>query len=176
MCDTTTEEHAAYCVTLRLRELLELAKRCDTFVPWEDWATYTSIWEKKGLVQHIFSDFCVAGWRLVCPLKDVKPDKLTFEVHEFNSRRGPPIPFSDGNLSADINSAYPTGTTVKKGKGGQEVVSNFQSSKRVKELVFKWKEGVEDPTNLSTNVMITEDNLILVTVCEFYPSLIGCRT
>jgi len=42
-------------------------------------------------------------------------------------------------------------------------MSNLQSSKRVKELVFKCKEGVEDMTNLSTNVMITEDNLILVT-------------
>jgi len=30
-------------------------------------------------------------------------------------------------------------------------------------LVFKWKEGMEELVNLSTNVMITEDNLILVT-------------
>ena len=172
MCDTTTEEHAAYCVTLRLRELLELAKQDGAFVPWEDWVDYTSIWEKKGLVQHIFSDFCVAGWRLACPLKDVKPDKLTFEVHEFNSRRGPPVSHSNGNPSTDANLASPTGTTANKGKRcGEEVVSNFQSSKRVKELVFRWKEGVENPTNLSTNVMITEDNLILVTVCRFIPRL-----
>jgi len=168
MCDTTTEEHAAYCVTLRLCELLGLAERGDSFVPWDDWAAYTSIWEKKGLVQHIFSDYCVAGWRLVCPLKDVKPDRLTFEVHEFNSRRGPPAALSDGSLSTDTNSTSPTGATVTKGKGDEEVTSNLQSSKRVKELVFKWKEGVEDPTNLSTNVMITEDNLILVTVRQFY--------
>lgn len=165
MCDTTTEEHAAYCVTLRLCELLELAKQGVPFVPWKDWAAYTSIWEKKGLVQHIFSDFCVAGWRLVCPLKDVKPDELTFEVHEFNSRRGPSVTLSNGNSSTDPNSTYPTDTTAKTGKGGEEeVVSNLRSSKRVRELVFKWKEGVENPTNLSTNVMITEDNLILVTV------------
>ena len=165
MCDTTTEEHAAYCVTLRLCELLELAKQGGAFVPWEDWVAYTSIWEKKGLVQHIFSDFCVAGWRLVCPLKDVKSDKLTFEVHEFNSRRGPPLSPSNGTPPTDSDSDSSAGTTVEKGMGGkEEVVSNLRSSKRVRELVFKWKEGVENPTRLSTNVMITEDNLILVTV------------
>ena len=170
MCDTTTEEHAAYCVTLRLCELLELAKRDDPLVPWEEWAAYTSIWEKKGLIQHIFSDFCVAGWRLVCPLKDVKSDRLTFEVHEFNSRRGSPVTLTNGNSSTDPNSASPTGAAVREGKGGEEVVvSNLRSSKRVRELVFKWKEGLENPTSLSTNVMITEDNLILVTVRQPIP-------
>jgi hypothetical protein len=174
MCDTTTDEHAAYCVTLRLCELLELAKRGETSILWEDWAAYTSIWEKKGLIQHIFSDFCVAGWRLACPLKDVEPDKLTFEVHEFNSRRAPPVSLSNGNSSADTDLASPVDTNVKKGKESEEtVVSNLRSSERVKELVFKWKEewkeGVEDLTNLSTNVMITEDNLILVTVRQSIP-------
>ena len=164
MCDTTTDEHAAYCVTLRLCELLELTKRGNSCIPWEDWATYTSIWEKKGLIQHIFSDFCVAGWRLACPLKDVEPDKLTFEVHEFNSRRGPPVSLLDGGSSVDANLASPTGTNVEGKESEGKVMSNLRSSKRVKELVFKWKEGVEDPTNLSTNVMITEDNIILVTV------------
>jgi hypothetical protein len=54
---------------------------------------------------------------------------------------------------------------VKKEKDSEKrVVSDLRSSKRVKELVFKRKEGTEDLTNLSTNVMITEDNLILVTV------------
>jgi len=160
MCDTTTEEHASYCVTLRLCELLELAKRGETSVPWEDWAHYTSVWEKKRLIQHIFSDFCVSGWRLACPLKEVGPDKLIFEIHEFNSRRGPPA--SLGNSFADADSAS-MGANVKD-KGGERVVSDLRSSKRVKELVFKRKEGMEDLTNLSTNVMITEDNLILVTV------------
>ncbi|KAF9651374.1 hypothetical protein BDM02DRAFT_3110812 [Thelephora ganbajun] len=148
MCDTTTDEHAAYCVTLRLCELLELAKRGGPYVRWEDWAAYTSIWEKKGLIQHIFSDFCVSGWRLACPLKGVEPGKLTFEIHEFNSCCGPPTSLSN----------------VKKGKESEgKVASNLRSSKRVKELVFKCTEGLEDLTNLSTNVMITEDNLILVT-------------
>ena len=162
MCDTMTDEHAAYCVTLRLCELLELAKRGNTCIPWEDWVAYTSVWEKKGLVQHIFSDFCVAGWRLACPLKDAELDKLTFEIHEFNSRRGP---LSSRNSSTGADLASPADTNMEKGKESEEiVVSNLRSSKRVKELVFKWKEGVEDPTNLSTNVMITEDNLILVMV------------
>ena len=169
MCDTTTDEHAAYCVTLRLCELLELAKRGSTCVPWEDWATYTSIWEKKRLVQHIFSDFCVAGWRLACPLKDVEPDKLTFEVQEFNSRCGPPVSLPLENPSTDTNSVSPAGTDMKGKGGGEKAASNLRSSKRVKELVFKWKEGMEDPTNLSTNVMITEDNLILVTVGQSIP-------
>lgn len=170
MCDTTTDEHAAYCVTLRLCELLELAKQGGTFVPWKDWADYTSIWEKKGLIQHIFSDFCVAGWKLACPLKDVKPDTLTFEIHEFNSRRGPPTSLSLEDSSTDTDQTPPTDTTVKETKGGEEkVVSNLRSSKRVRELVFKWKEGVENPTNLSTNVIITEDNLILVTVRKSIP-------
>ena len=169
MCDTTTDEHAAYCVTLRLCELLELAKQGETYVPWEDWADYTSIWEKKGLIQHIFSDFCVSGWRLACPLKEVEPDKLTFEIHEFNSRRGSPVSISNRN-SVDIDSASPTGMDMKEGEECEEgVVSNLRSSNHVRELVFKWKEGLEDLTNLSTNVMITEDNLILVTVRTSIP-------
>jgi len=57
--------------------------------------------------------------------------------------------------------ASSTDTNVKKEK--EKVMSSLRSSKRVKELVFKRKEGMEDLTNLSTNVMITEDNLILVT-------------
>jgi len=149
MCDTMTDEHAAFCVTLRLRELFELAKRGDAYIPWEDWAAYTSVWEKKRLIQHIFSDFCVSGWRLACPLKEVGPDELTFEIHEFNSRCGPPVPLSKGSSSAD---------------GSEWAMNELRSSKRVKELVFKWKGGKEDLTSLSTNVMITEDNLILVTV------------
>ena len=165
MCDTATEEHAAYCVTLRLCELLELARQGDIFVPWDDWAEYTSIWEKKGLLQHIFSDYCVAGWRLACPLKDVEPDRLTFEVHEFNSRRGPLASISSGNSLTDTGPVSPTSVNVGSGLEGEgRVPSNLRSSERVKELVFKWKEGTENPTNLSTNVMITEDNLILVTV------------
>jgi len=169
MCDTTANEHAAYCVTLRLCELLELAKRGETHVPWEDWAAYTSIWEKKGLIQHIFSDFCVSGWRLACPLKEVEPDKLTFEIHEFNSRRGPTVSLSNGNPSTDTDSASPAGANVKEGnKSVEKVASNLRPSKRVKELVFKWKEGMEDLTDLSTNVMITEDNLILVTVSPLH--------
>jgi len=56
------------------------------------------------------------------------------------------------------------GTSIKGGQGSEgKAVSNLRSSKWVKELVFKWEEGTEDPTGLSTNVMITEDNLILVT-------------
>ena len=165
MCDTTTEEHASYCVTLRLCELLELAKRGETSVPWEDWAPYTSVWEKKRLIQHIFSDFCVSGWRLACPLKEVGPDKLIFEIHEFNSRCGPLVSLSNEGSSADPDPASSMSTDMKKEKGSEEkVVSDLRSSKRVKELVFKRKEGMEDLTNLSTNVMITEDNLILVTV------------
>jgi len=53
---------------------------------------------------------------------------------------------------------------MKRGRdSGGKIVGDFSSSKRVKELVFKWKEGMEELVNLSTNVMITEDNLILVT-------------
>jgi hypothetical protein len=163
MCYTATNEHAAYCVTLRLCELMELAKREETFVPWKDWAPYTSIWEKKGLIQHIFSDFCVSGWRFVCPLKEIGPDELTFEIHEFNSRCGPPASLSNGDLPMDTEPASFVGSRVKGGKD----VSNIRSSERVKELVFKWKEGMGDLTNVSTNVMITEDNLILVSVCGF---------
>lgn len=162
MCDTATEEHASYCVTLRLWELLELAKWGEASVPWEDWAPYASIWEKKGLIQHIFSDFCVSGWRLACPLKEVGPGELIFEIHEFNSRCGPPVSLSNGGPSTVTNLACSTGTNVEKEK--EKIVSDLRSSKRVKELVFKRKEGMEDLTNLSTNVMITEDNLILVTV------------
>ena len=166
MCDTMTDEHAAYCVTLRLCELLELGKRSERCVPWEDWAAYTSTWEKKRLIQHIFSDFCVSGWRLACPLKEVGPDKMTFEIHEFNSRGGPSASLSKTNSSSDTDSVSLAGANVKQGKDGEEkAVNDLRSSKRVKELVFKWKEGMEDLTNLSTNVMITEDNLILVTVC-----------
>jgi hypothetical protein len=173
MCDTTTDEHAAYCVTLRLCELLELAKRGETTVQWEDWAAYTSVWERKGLIQHIFSDFCVAGWRLACPLRNVESDKLTFEVHEFNSRHAPPASRSNGSSSTDSDPACPMDTDVREGKGSEEkVASNLRSSKRVKELVFKWKEGADDPTTLSTNVMITEDNLILVTVRQSIPHLL----
>lgn len=165
MCDTAADEHAAYCITLRLCQLLELAKRCETYVKWEDWAPYTSVWEKKRLIQHIFSDFCVSGWRLACPLKEVGSDKLTFEIHEFNSRCGPPVPLSTLGSSAIANPTPSADTNVKKGKDREEKVERgLQSSKRVKELVFKWKEGTEDLSNLSTNVMITEDNLILVTV------------
>jgi hypothetical protein len=165
MCDTTTDEHAAYCVTLRLRELLELAKRSGGHVSWGNWAPYTSIWEKKGLTQHIFSDFCVSGWRLVCPLKEVGPDKLTFEIHEFNSRCGPPSLLLDqGSAGVDAGLDFFMDTGAGRRKEGEGVVSNLRSSERVKELVFKSKEGMEDLTNLSTNVMITEDNLILVTV------------
>lgn len=164
MCYTATNEHAAYCVTMRLCELLELAKRGETFVPWKDWAPYTSIWEKKGLVQHIFSDFCVSGWRFVCPLKEVGPDKLTFEIHEFNSRCGPPVSLSDGTMPMDTDSTPFAGANEKTGRN----VSKIRSSERVKELVFKWKEGMGDLENVSTNVMITEDNLILVTVRRFH--------
>jgi hypothetical protein len=165
MCDTATEEHASYCVTMRLCELLKLAKRGETPVLWEDWAPYTSVWEKKRLIRHIFSDFCVSGWRLACPLKEIGPGELVFEIHEFNSRHGPPVSPSKGNSSADADPASSTSMNVKKEKDSEKrVVSDLRSSKRVKELVFKRKEGTEDLTNLSTNVMITEDNLILVTV------------
>ena len=171
MCDTTTDEHAAYCVTLRLCELLKLAKRGQTRVPWAEWEPYTSIWEKKGLVQHIFSDFCVSGWRLACPLVEVEADKITFEIHEFNSRCGSLVSLSNGNSSPDTDPTSPT----EGDENEKKVVSNFRSSKRVKELVFKHKEGIEDLTSLSTNVMITEDNLILVTVNQQSVPLIHPR-
>lgn len=163
MCDNTTDEHAAYCVTLRLRELLELAERSDRCVQWKDWAPYTSIWEQKGLTQHIFSDFCVSGWRLVCPLKNIGPDTLTFEIHEFNSRCGPFVSIPDGTLSTDTDSTSLMDMGVMESEEFEKVTSNLQPSERVRELVFKRKEGMEDVASLSTNVMITEDNLILVT-------------
>ena len=166
MCDTTTNEHAAYCVTLRLCELLELATRSETRVSWADWAPYTSIWEKQGLTRHIFSDFCVSGWRLACPLKNLGADKLTFEIHEFNSRCLSPVLLSDGN-----SAVTKTDSTTCVG-----ISSNLRSSKRVKDLVFKWKEEAEKLTNLSTNVMITEDNLILVTVSGTAQSVLARRS
>ena len=176
MCDTTTEEHAVYCVTLRLCELLQLAKRGEMCVKWEDWAAYTSIWEKKRLFRHIFSDFCVSGWRLACPLKEIGPDSLTFEIHEFNSRCGQPASLSNGAPPLITNSDSCTGANMKKGRNsGEKVVGNFSSSKRVKELVFKWKEGMEELVNLSTNVMITEDNLILVTVRQYPNCFLSAR-
>ena len=170
MCDNTTDEHAAYCVTLRLRELLGLAERSDRFVQWKDWAPYTSIWEKKGLTQHIFSDFCVSGWRLVCPLKEIRPDTLTFEIHEFNSRCGSLVSLLDETLSTNTDSTSFMNIGVMENEEVERVMSNLRPSERVRELVFKRKEGMEDFGSLSTNVMITEDNLILVTVCV--PSLI----
>ena len=175
MCDNTTDEHAVYCVTLRLRELLELAERSDPVVQWGDWALYTSIWEKKGLTQHIFSDFCVSGWRLVCPLKEIGPGTLTFEIREFNSRCESSVSLSDGALSTDTDSTSLMDVEVTESEEVVKVVSNLQPSERVRELVFKRKDGMEDLASLSTNVMITEDNLILVTVCVSF-LILECRS
>ena len=157
-----TKEIAIYCVTLRLCELLELAKQGGD-IPWEEWKGHAFPWGKV-FAKDIFSDFRVSGWRLVGPLEEVSPDILETEIHEFCPWRGPHVSTSDEASFAGTGPAALTDSEPKEKKEGKrgKNVTNKLSPPNLVTVEF----SAQVMAGFWTNVTVVEDDLIIFTVCE----------
>lgn len=153
--DKAAQGIAVYCITLPLGKLLELANaKQGGDIPWEEWGIYASTSERIH-TKHVFSDYSASGRRLIGPLEQVGPKDLEIEIHEFHHLWAPLISPSDGNSSADTDSAPLT--EMVEGEGDKRPP--------LKPIIVRFTMEVEDLTELWTILTIRDDDLVVVSVC-----------
>jgi hypothetical protein len=162
--DTKTDGIAAYCITLRLSELLKFAKQGGD-IPWKGWEGYTSTSEVVS-TNLAFSDFSVSGRRLLGPLEEVEPGKLTTVIHEFDPSDGYPFVVTGSTSLMD------TEVEVRKSEQGGEG-EEVMIKPPLRPVKVRLNSRREDLVEVWTNAAIVEDELLTVAVCES-PRYIKC--
>ena len=158
------KEPSAYCVALRLGQLLGFADQCG-YIPWDEWKGYTFTSEKV-FDKYPYSNFCVSGCSLVDPL-ELGTNKLTAQICEFDPQGGLHISPSYGDSPADAHSTSLVDINTEAKNRAEEGGGVLSTLPPPRGAMVEFTPEAEDLTGFWTNVTIVEDNLIVVSVCGF---------